>query len=333
MSFLQTLREARASRVSILHEFKIQYYASANRFHGFFEGHDDIAFIAPLVERFLPPGFRLFSYRCENKAGVMEAFNSVVGGDPGVRRVLFFVDKDLDDILGVPWPTDPRIFVTDVYSIENYVVDAAVFRRFLRASTRVAGISFSEEVIVQQFEAQLIRFQRRSLGLMAWVLVCRREGQKVNLNNVSLASLFRFSDACEVSPARGSRLQVLADATGTVTPPTSRRLRAAHRELSRMPIKRVLRGKFEAWFMVEFWKRLMTQLRQLAAESGGKVSPRVTLEHGCFIPVLGPYADVPPALERFLIAHLHESATPATTKEPLSRPSVLKRLVRLISRR
>src|SRR5258705_1209658 len=99
MSFIDTLRTARASRVAVLHEFWAQYAPSKRRVHAFFEGHDDAAFFAPRIEQLLPEGARLYRYRCDGKARVIEAFEEITRRVPGVKSVLFFVDKDLDDVL------------------------------------------------------------------------------------------------------------------------------------------------------------------------------------------------------------------------------------------
>ena len=71
-----------------------------------------------------------------------------------------------------------------------------------------------------------------------------------------------------------------------------------------MPPKRILRGKFEAWFFVEFWKKLLYQLRALAQESNGKVQVKIALELSSFVPTLIGYVEVPRSLELFLRAHL-----------------------------
>src|SRR5690349_18681648 len=119
MSFIDTLRSARSSRVAVLHEFWTQYDPRQRRLHAFFEGHDDSIFFGRFLTWFEQQGLRVMPYRCEGKRRVYEAFDQITGRIPDIRNVLFFVDKDVDDILGIPWTTDPRIFVTDVYSIEN----------------------------------------------------------------------------------------------------------------------------------------------------------------------------------------------------------------------
>jgi hypothetical protein len=289
----------------VLHEFWTQYDPRQSRVHAFFEGHDDVVFFSPHIEKRLPEGFRLFTYRCEGKPRVMDVFTEITKRAPDIRLTLFFVDKDLDDILGAPWPTDPRVFVTDVYSIENYLVSTQVLRRLLRDSIRLTGVSFNEDVIIAQFESQLRSFQERMLVLMAWILVIRRNGGRPNLSNLDLGAMWRISDDGQTCYVTGSRVHTLSRSTGVTLPRDStRRLREALRELRRMPAKRIVRGKFEGWFFVEFWKRLIAQLRTLAAEEHGKVNIKIALTHTSLVTTLASYVDTPRPLDLFLQAHL-----------------------------
>lgn len=311
MTFIDTLRNARTSRVAVLHEFWSQHNPSQARVHAFFEGHDDVAFFSYFIERKLPKNTRLYVYRCEGKARVYEAFAQITSKLPAIRSVLFFVDKDLDDILGTAWPTDPRVFVTDVYSVENYMVTVEVLQRLLRDAVKLKDVAFDHEVLVEQFSRQLLRFHRQMLVPMAWILVARRTRAKPNLQNVDLSQLFLVSDSCELRGRGRGRLGYLARATGVGLPDNSfRHLVAAARELARLPAKRVIRGKFEAWFLVEFWKRLLKQLVQLANEKGGKVSVKLALERDSFCTHLKAYPDIPRALELFLGAHLPTGLQP-----------------------
>jgi Protein of unknown function (DUF4435) len=312
MPFIDVLRAARSSRVAILHEFLTQYDASSGRVHAFFEGHDDIAFFIPALKRYVAAGTLVIPYRCEGKARVYEAFSEITERIPGVRSVFFFVDKDLDDILGLPWPTDPRVFVTDVYSVENYLVARSTLTSLLRNAVRLRDVTFDEAVILHQFEEQLARFQRLMLPVMAWILIARRAGAKPNLANVSMVDICGITGDCEVRAARGKRLKALLRNAGVAeTGSLFRLMRHTVKELRRLPPKRIVRGKFEAWFFVEFWKHLVRQLVSLAQESGGKATVKLTLEHGNFVPTLAAHGALPRSLELFLETHFPQAVPDA----------------------
>jgi len=305
MTFIDMLRSARESRVAVLHEFLAQYDPMQKRVHAFFEGYDDITFFSAHIERFLPEGFRLITYRCEGKSRVLEVFVEITRRTPDIRLALFFVDKDLDDVLGTPWPTDPRIFTTDVYSIENYVVNSDALTKLYRDHVRPKGIAFNDAEIAEDFDKQLVVFHRRMLCVMGWILVLRRAGQRPNLSNLDLSVLYRVLPGGRLRPIRGTRLRELTRITGV--PPQPRcgsRVRDAVRELARMPAKRIVRGKFEAWFFVQYWRALTEYLRKLSVESGGRVQVKLSVTGSTLVPALTPYTVTPRALELFLRSHL-----------------------------
>jgi hypothetical protein len=238
--------------------------------------------------------------------------------------VLFFVDKDLEDILGEPWPTDPRIFVTDVYSIENYLVSREVLGRLYSDSIRLRDVHFQIDPFLDRFDEQLAQFHRLSIPLMAWVVMMRRAGLKPNLNDVNAGELFELSDDCSIHKRPCGRVEYLTRVTGVPqTPGIFRRLRHTSRELNRIHPKRFVRGKFEAWFFVEFWKHLTRRMQALAKETNGNLVVKVPLEKSNFVTVLVARATMPRSLDLFLGQHF-----PPYTAFPASggrRPTYLGR--------
>lgn len=326
MSFVDILRTARQTRIAVLHEFLAQHDPKLPRIHAFFEGHDDISIIRPTIERHLSADTKLFVYRCDGKSKVYEAFKSIVTREPNIKVALFFVDKDLDDILGVPLITDPRIYVTDFYSVENYVVSLDVFRAFYDDAIRTVGVTFDFEAIAIQFDLQLKRYQKAILLIMAWVIAIRRSGVRPNLSNVQLNNFFRINNQCELEILHVDRLKTLCQSTGVASSSTTfRRVAPIIREISRLPPKRVIRGKFEAWFLVEFWKRMVENLRSLAGETGGKVEAKMTLEHSTLATVLARYLPAPESLNRFLVANIQ----PAPVLVVKAKSNFFKRLLGL----
>src|SRR5882672_6397787 len=154
MSFVEELRKSREGRTTALHEFWTNFDPKQPRFHAFFEGHADIVFYKPLIQRHTEAHGRLFTYRCEGKSLVYDAFKAITGRHPNCRGVLFFVDKDIDDIIGEPWPTDPRIYVTDVYSIENYLVCREALRRVIDDLINVRKVAFDMTVSLDHFDRE-----------------------------------------------------------------------------------------------------------------------------------------------------------------------------------
>src|SRR5712692_6370908 len=98
MSFVDLLRQSRSRPVSVFHKFLVSYEPNGMRTHAFVEGFPDLAFYRNYIEQYVDAG-SLRMYNCEGKASVYQTYAKVVERFPRCRRVVFFVDKDLDDIL------------------------------------------------------------------------------------------------------------------------------------------------------------------------------------------------------------------------------------------
>jgi hypothetical protein len=108
VTFIDQLRQARVSSTAVLHEFLTQFSPGQRKVHAFFEAHDDRVFYSRFLNQRVPTGTRLCAYTCDGKPKVYEVFGQIIARYPNIKNAIFFVDKDL---LGEPWPTDPRIYV------------------------------------------------------------------------------------------------------------------------------------------------------------------------------------------------------------------------------
>jgi hypothetical protein len=305
--FEDVLRAARSSRAAVVHEFLSQYDPRGRRVHAFFEGHDDEIFHTQFLRPRLPAGYRLTPYRCDGKSKVYAAFEEITRLRPSAKLVLFFVDKDVDDLVGAAWPTDPRIFVTDVYSVENYLVTRQVFERHISTAIRVVGVTFEREAILSHFDRELAEFRKAILPVMAWAIACRRAGRKFQLKTIRVERLVRFTDDCRVRRERG-RFAQLEKMTQVTTGNQTRALRPQLLELSKLEPQRVIRGKWEAWFVVRFFGDLVQRLSAVAKEAGGRIEIKVLpVTEGSVVATLVPHLDIPHGLERFLDTHLPNS--------------------------
>lgn len=321
MSLLQVLREARSTRVAVLQQFLAQYDPKRRSVYAFVEGHEDEIFVRRILIGRTSPDTYVYTYRCEGKHKVYQTFEAIAERHPSAKTILFFVDKDLDDVLGTPWPTDPRIFVTDVYSVENYLVSVEVLEALFRDAVRLRGVEFDVAPLLAVFEREWSRFCRTMIPVMAWIVMVRRAGGKPNLGSLELRDLVSVSPDCACS-SRRRRMEVLARITG-VQPPAGapQRLLETSRELRRLDAARIVRGKWSAAFFVMFWKEMLERIRHSAAEGGGAVNCSLALEKGNFVATLAPLAGEPRALARFLDQHMSDQAadrsSPAGPRESL----------------
>lgn len=150
--------------------------------HAFFEGKTDESFYGTFLRSELPIKWRLKTYICNNKDGVYFHFEQLKNLHSNVQPLLFFVDKDIEDIIPFPRVADERIHVTDYYSVENYVVTSDCIERIWAEIFRQgSGTSVALE-LSSTFENALSTAHDIFLDMMSWILFHRRQGNRPNLD-------------------------------------------------------------------------------------------------------------------------------------------------------
>jgi hypothetical protein len=227
---------------------------------------------------------------------------------------LFFVDKDLSDILNESWEKAPNIYVTDYYSIENYLVSAEILYRIWMELFRFRP-DFMEfdSVYRTKFHEELERFYQFARPIMAWSIYLRRQGKRPNINNINFSRFFTIRDDLTLEKTEEirttSEIQLLERVCGETTPEewlTDAKL--IMEELQEFPPKTYLRGKLELGFFVRFVNALLGYLRSNLAQDGGSVSTKTPLTEENAIEILGPRSRIPLSLEKFLQENLFLSS-------------------------
>jgi hypothetical protein len=316
MSYIEQLRRARSSRTAILHKFLTNYDPNSERIYAFVEGDADEAFYRAQIQKYVPEQKLIYTFNCEGKAGVAEAYKEVVAKYPGCERVLFFFDKDIDDIVGVQWPSDPRIYVTEFYSIENYVVNKQILSRYFKDYVKIRKVEVAIDEVLERFDADLAHFHKLILPVMAWIVIMRRSGTRVNLQNLDLGQLFDVTDNGNCRRAKRCAIAYLVKATQASSPvPPWTHLRASCIELRRHLPKTYVRGKFEAWWFVEFCRRIVEALQEIVKEADGSIKIHAQLHPNTFIQLLAGGVETPVPLNNFLAFH-SKRRMPQNTADP-----------------
>lgn len=189
MSLIKSLREARESSSTAVHEFLTRYNPALRRVHIFVEGFEDRVFYRAHFSRFVSPGYEVIPYACGNKDGVYEAHRSVTSKGLLSRDTFWCVDKDLADLITEARPYSPAIFVTDVYAVENYFVTGAVVRHIITNFFGIKGVNIDLEEILEAFDRSLWLFHKQFVAVMGWIIHARRSGVRVNLRDVNASQL------------------------------------------------------------------------------------------------------------------------------------------------
>ena len=249
-------------------------------------------------------------YICGNKKGVYDAYDKVKGKISLKHKILFFVDKDLSDFLGEQYPEDSRIFVTEYYSIENYLVTESVLRRLFEEIYYTGENRINFDVILEKFRKETRNFNSIILHVMAWVIYCTRKGHLPILNNIRLSNIYILNKDCEVN--QGNELDLMRELEQRCQVTTQVEYEQDEddilSELLAKEPKTYIRGKFELSFFIKFLLCVTTAMREVIDENGHSSKVRTLITENNAIEILGPRVDIPETLDLFLeenIANWH----------------------------
>lgn len=305
MSQLDYLRRARTTANAAFVRFVADYPRNPSAIHLFFEGDDDESFYMNFIGAVVPGGTLLVRYRCRNKRGVLYVYRKLDWGFYDPNRVLFFVDKDHSDFVSESLPEAENIFVTDCYSIENYVVCTHVFDRCTRELLHIDCAADEHSAMSQAFAAQLQMFHRMMLLIDAWIIYARRQGEDPNLSNLDPGLLFSIDPHLQllrrVNSVRAC-WKVLEERCRASVPLNEwREILALARDLkSNHTAKHHLRGKYELWFLVTYLERLRDLVEHVQQPGDRRKVIRTSVSQANAIEVLGPRVPLPARLSTFL---------------------------------
>ena len=302
MSFLEELREAPKSAKAQWNVFIIEYGPGCKSIFLFHEGRTDPAFYRGFVEQAKPEDYHVRLVRCGTKREVLkrvEDFRSRYEEDP---RVLFFVDKDHDDLVGDGTDVEyAHLYTTRTYSVENYVCCQSVLGRYIVEVVGLPDMDSRVQRIVARYERNRAALYNAGLPVMAWIVAAREVCSTVNLNNIDTSKLFVLTDDLvpQLRGGRDSAFAYLARTTGGHDHQP-----AVPNDLLENTISRLeglepqtwFRGKQELWYFVSFINTVAEALR----EAKGGPKSRVALTERNALEILGPRTPCPPCLQEFL---------------------------------
>jgi len=115
-----------------------------------YEGVDDKVIYAHWLSR-IEPDLDYEPFICRNKDQLVQLWNSLKRDLTGMsENVYFFTDRDFDDLKG--HEADESIYMTEKYSVENYLVDRDVLNELLKVELHCHGSSQVREKIISMFE-------------------------------------------------------------------------------------------------------------------------------------------------------------------------------------
>lgn len=315
MTFLKTLILAsEISEVAYI-KFLNQYKFDKPTLHLFFEGEDDKSFYINYIESLAPKKYTKFYYVCNGKDNVYQNHANINWTVYNKSRALFFTDKDFDDVLQIERTVDQNIFVTEFYSFENYIVNSFIMERFLREICNLNIESYISSV-KDAFDIELKKFSENFLVISAWLIYVRKNKFPTNFNDIDLSNLFTIDDDLKFQRKKcseySSTYDYICKSTDTNHTFSYKDILLIAKQLRKINSSKVyIRGKFEAWFLFAFCKKvskivieqIANQVKEFNRTSKKKVSKptlHIELKLQNIIPILAPRVPIPDKVEKFI---------------------------------
>ncbi len=300
MSFLDDLRSAKFSPTAAYQQFVTEYPRNKEDVFAFLEGRDDPSFYFSFLANVIADIRQIHLYKCDNKHGVYRIYTNVMNLANKKSRILFFVDKDHSDYIGEENIVRSNIFVTEYYSIENYIVTENMLRRVWEELYNIKNYSIPYEIISDRFRTELDKFYKSMLPMSAWIIFVRRNGLKPCLDNVKLGKLFIFSTDFELEPVSEDSIFSYLEQVFSIEIPDNLYIELPNviLELSKNEPKKYIRGKYELWFFIKFLEKLR---ELLLIEGGNNVNIRTTIGEANAIEILGPRIILPKSLQDYFV--------------------------------
>ena len=308
MALLELHREARSGAKTVYHNFLLVYRPRANVIHAFFEGKDDQSFYMNFIQYSVPAGWDVQTHRCGKKDNVYGVYAEFNWARCNRNSILFFVDKDLSDLVGETRPKAENIHVTDLYSIENYLVSADMLKRVGRELLNLELSDSEWLTVLGHFRRCISYFHDKAAGIMAWGVCMMKAGNRPNLNNIATDQIFTFSRKWRLRrrvPLHGgwrvSLQKHLENVTNARAPRPSRSgLCSVLRQFRTMNPKEYIRGKYEISFFRAFIDHLWANLSDIRRSFAKRPKRNVELGRTNMVQILGPRATAPGSLMAFL---------------------------------
>lgn len=201
MSMIEIHRSALEEIIIPYNEFLRAQDFSKKQIFGFVEGKDDPSFYQGHIENCIClDGWIVKLIEAGNKKGnkerVLRLLNVIDWNRYSKKQVLFFVDRDLSEFLNEQIPVSENLYLTDMYSIENYVVSISTLRRVLRELYNVMLQEYEFEIIAGLFQKGLNSLRELMTIITSWYIYLYRNGKKPIFDDIIMDDLVNI-DHCQ----------------------------------------------------------------------------------------------------------------------------------------
>lgn len=295
----------------IYHEFLLSYKINEQIVYGFVEGKDDPTFYRGFIENQLPEGWDVKLIISGNRDKVLASFRYMDWTRFPMKRVCFFVDRDLSEFTAEKLCSAPNLYVTDNYSIENDIVTLGTLERVLEEVLGITQLNSREvDKIKNIFRSNDITFREAMVPVMAQILLWRHYGERANLNNVRPLDFFKFTEAKiklkETYCDPFARVQYFAGCVNGTMSPSSDLEKAKETFREKQGFEKYIRGKYLFDMFVKCALEIHSNISLFCEKYDSPPKTHVGLGVGNGMAIIAPRARCPPSLREFIACNYSE---------------------------
>lgn len=264
--------------------------------HYIFEGLEDQSFYFNYLQN---SNLNYETYVSLGKKNSIDLYNKINWNKYNKSRIIIFIDKDYDRLLGNPIPEDINIYETTYYSIENYVCSTTVLNRMIREILHFHDGEIIKEIL-DKYNNEFSKYYNNLLPILIWIFHIRKNQLKANLNMIDISKLFTIEDNLNIrSIMSKNRILYLEKVTQIKTPSG---LLSDIRNIKNIfessnSYKEYFRGKYEIWFLVNFFNKVNKYLLN-THQHDSKMKTNINISNS--IEIIGPRILIPQRLDDFL---------------------------------
>lgn len=180
----------------LLKRFHTDYKGNESKvLYCFFEGIEEISFYRDIINYAFPISqYTVYTYVCLGIDFVFTCYKyikkQVFFSDK--KNIIFFADKDVEDLININRPKDSNIIRTEYYSIENYVVNEFVLERILMEFFFIDEYNVYSNIITKFKTA--VHFFLNQMKRLAMLIIKNKES-----DNDGDWAAFNFSDIFQIN--------------------------------------------------------------------------------------------------------------------------------------
>ena len=188
MEILKELEDSLRSDAPSYIEFLYRYNPKKKQVFAFYEGDEDSSFYHRFLRAAIDDDCELEEIVAGCKNNVIKLQKEFDWNSYNNKQIVFFIDRDLSYWLEGATHYDENIFVTDEYSVENYVVSSQGFKSWLIHFEGFARASKKElDNMVSQYEACISDFKQEMMQIMAEAVVAKRYDPSISLSEFKIS--------------------------------------------------------------------------------------------------------------------------------------------------